>query len=171
MPIDETPPLALVYELTSHETVTLVSVSPTLLEADVRYAPGGRLPPAHVHPAQEERFEVTSGELRVVLDGRERVLEAGQSIEIPRGRPHRMNAAGLDGVRARWSTWPALRTEEWWAALAAARRRCGGDPPLPVLARLLRRYDAEFRLALPSLVERPLVGLLAVLPELRRPRA
>lgn len=51
--------------------------------------PGGIGPPAHVHPAQEERFEVERGELTVHLDGEERVLTRGQSLTVPSGHAHR----------------------------------------------------------------------------------
>ncbi len=154
------------YTLTPHETVTIREATPDLLEAEVRWSGGGRLPPAHLHPAQDERFELLEGTLRVVLDGHERTLAAGETIEIPRGTTHRMAAADDAPARAIWQTRPALRTMQWWAALDAERsRRGGGDPPLPVVARLVREYDAEFRLALlPAALQRPLLRLLAALP-------
>lgn len=154
------------YALTAHETVTIRQATPDLLEVEVRWTHGGRLPPAHLHPAQDERFEVLEGALRVVLDGRERTLSAGEAIEIPRGVAHRMTAAGDGAARAIWQTRPALRTIEWWAALDAERgRRGGSDPPLPLLARLLRAHRAEIRLKLlPAPLQAPLLRLLAALP-------
>ena len=154
------------YALTAHETVTIRQATPDLLEAEVRWTGGGRLPPAHLHPAQDERFEVLEGTLRVVVDGEERTLAAGEAIEIPRGAVHRMTAAGGGAARAIWQTRPALRTVEWWAAVDAERSRRGGrDPPLPVMARLVRAYAAEFRLELlPGAVQGPLLRLLALLP-------
>jgi quercetin dioxygenase-like cupin family protein len=154
------------YALTAHETVTIRQATPELLEAEVHWTHGGKLPPAHLHPAQDERFEVLEGTLRVVLDGRERTLSAGEAVEIPRGASHRMTAAGDEGARAIWQTRPALRTIEWWAALDAERsRRGGGDPPLPVMARLVRAHEAELRLQLlPAPLQGPLLRLLAALP-------
>lgn len=155
-------------ELTAHEQVTILSATPERLFAEVRYAAGGREPPLHVHPAQDERFEVVEGALQVTLDGRLLTVAAGESVAIPRGTAHRMTPIGAEGATARWSTMPALRTEQWWTELAALRERCGGDPPLPQLARLLLRFDAEFRLALPRVLARPLVRLLAALPSRAR---
>lgn len=152
------------YALTEHEQVLVRSSTPDLLEAEVRYGVGGKLPPAHLHPAQDERFEVLEGSLRVVLDGEERTVAAGDTIEIPRGTGHRIGLAGTTPARATWQTRPALGTEQWWAAIAAARERHGGDPPLPVMARLLRAHEAVFRLTLPAVVQRPALRLLAALP-------
>ncbi len=154
------------YALTAHETVTIRQATPDLLEAEVRWSGGGRLPPAHHHPAQDERFEVRAGTLRVVLDGDERTVTAGEAISIPRGAVHQMTAAGGGAARAIWQTRPALRTVEWWAALDAERGRRGGrDPPLPVMARMVRSDEAELRLKLlPDVVQGPLLRLLALLP-------
>ncbi len=165
MTVEEIPAaLGPTLELTAHEQLTILSATPARLLAEVRYGAGGRDPPLHRHPAQDERFEVLRGALRVTLDGRELIVAAGESVAIPRGAAHRMAPVGPEGAVARWSTTPALRTAQWWTELAALRERCGGDPPLPLLARLLREFDGEFRLALPRVVERPLVRLLAALP-------
>ena len=60
------------YTLTPHESVTLRSETPEAIEVEALYAPGGDPPPAHLHPAQDERFEVLAGELRTKVAGRER---------------------------------------------------------------------------------------------------
>jgi hypothetical protein len=109
---------------------------------------GTRLPPAHLHPAQDETFEVLEGRLRVIAHGEERVLTVGERIEIPRRTPHRMAAADA-GARVRWTTRPALRTEAWFAELDAANRRHGGRAPVPVLLALIVRYNDVFRLTRP----------------------
>ena len=41
--------------------------------------------PEHIHPGQEERFEVVSGTLGVRVGGRELVLNPGQSAVGPAG--------------------------------------------------------------------------------------
>ena len=44
------------------------------LVLEARYAGGGSPPPAHFHPAQDERFEVFAGAMRARIDGRESEL-------------------------------------------------------------------------------------------------
>jgi len=147
------------------ETVRIVQRSDDALIAEMELAPGHKLPPAHRHPAQDEHFEVLEGALRVVLEGEEHVVRAGDSIDVPRGTAHTMGAGGEAPVRTRWETRPALGTERWWAALdAEITARGGSAPPLPVLARLLREHPGVFELALPPAVGVPLVRVLSLLP-------
>jgi quercetin dioxygenase-like cupin family protein len=47
--------------------------------------PGGYVPFEHVHLAQDEVFHVRQGEIRLVVDGREQVGVAGQTVTVPRG--------------------------------------------------------------------------------------
>lgn len=49
---------------------------------------GGGNALVHVHPLTEERFLVTSGQIKVVVDGREQLVGAGEQVVVPRGRPH-----------------------------------------------------------------------------------
>lgn len=44
--------------------------------------------PNHIHPLQEETFEVLSGKLTVLENGRTRVLSAGEKIMFPKNKPH-----------------------------------------------------------------------------------
>ena len=44
--------------------------------------------PDHVHPRQEERFEVLSGKLGLRVEGVERVLGEGEAITAPAGSAH-----------------------------------------------------------------------------------
>src|SRR5688500_6442790 len=102
--------------LTPHEHVTVLEHTPDRLVVEVVYDAGGRKPPAHVHPAQDERFEILSGRLAVRLGGEERTLQAGDVLEIPRGTSHAMANAGDEPARARWETAPAGRTLDWFRA-------------------------------------------------------
>lgn len=86
----------------------------------VTYQPGSPLPPAHLHPAQDERFEVLSGELTFVLDGEERIVGAGEAIDVPRGTVHQVRNAGEVPASATWETRPALRTAEFHDAVHVA---------------------------------------------------
>ena len=47
-------------------------------------------PTEHVHPHQNERWEVLAGGLAVEYDGREESLSVGDDITLPSGVPHRI---------------------------------------------------------------------------------
>ncbi len=148
------------YRLTPTEQITILERDPGALVAEVRYAAAGDPPPAHLHPAQDEHFEVLEGEITVELDGRRQTLRADETIDIPRRTGHQMwNAHPTDPARVRWTTTPALRTEQWWAALD----RMTGRPTLVSFAPLLREYRDVFRLtAPPQWIAQPLFAALSV---------
>jgi Cupin domain len=115
-----------------------------VLEFEARYAPGGSPPPPHLHPAQDERFEVLAGAMRTKIAGVEGTLAHGEVLEIPHGTVHQMwNAAGEPAV-LRWETTPAGRTLDWFREIAALQ---GGGEPLGDPATLLARYSDTLQLA------------------------
>jgi mannose-6-phosphate isomerase-like protein (cupin superfamily) len=88
-------------------------------EQRVEYAPGSPFPPAHLHPAQDEHFEVEQGRMLFVVDGAERIVSAGETLDIPRGTTHRArNASRTEVAVVRWETRPALRTTEFFTTAA-----------------------------------------------------
>lgn len=58
--------------------------------AEVRFdlAPGGHAARAHIHPHQEERFEVLSGSLTALVGEKEEVVSTGETLVVPPGTPH-----------------------------------------------------------------------------------
>src|SRR5213083_760123 len=105
---------------------------------------GGSVPLAHVHPRQEERFEVVSGRARIRVGRRLRRASAGESVVVPRGTVHRLWNDGEDELHVLVEFRPALRTEEgfeqlfglarWqaqqaWLSAPAADRRDGEGVP------------------------------------------
>ena len=50
--------------------------------------PGGRVAAEHFHPTLTERFHILRGQVGFLIDGQERVLDAGESARIPRGARH-----------------------------------------------------------------------------------
>ncbi len=159
--------------LTPSESVAIRSSGPELLEVEATYGPGGEAPPKHLHPSQDEHFEVLEGELRVrVGDGGERVLAKGEEVDVPRGVPHQMWNPGAETARVRWQTRPALRTESWFRAIDAVRRsgRLGKDgmPGPLAFAVFLNEYRDVFRLAVaPDIVLRAAFAALAPIGRLR----
>jgi quercetin dioxygenase-like cupin family protein len=138
-------------KITPHESIAVRRADESRLEVEVTYAPGGDAPPAHLHPTQDERFEILAGQLHARVDGEERVLEAGDTLSIPRGSVHSMWNPGDDPVRAIWETSPRGRTLQWFQAIDALHREGRVDKkgmPGPLaFAVLLTEYDDVFRLA------------------------
>ena len=49
---------------------------------------GGGNALVHVHPLAEERFIISAERIKVIVEGREQIVAAGQSAVVPRGKPH-----------------------------------------------------------------------------------
>jgi mannose-6-phosphate isomerase-like protein (cupin superfamily) len=154
-------------KLTPSESVTIRSSSPELLEVEGHYGPGGKPPPAHFHPAQDEHFEVLEGTLRVKVAGEERDLRQGETIDIPHGTKHQMWNPNNEPARVLWQTRPAGRTEQWFRSIDGLHKegRVGknGMPGPLAYGAYLTEYRDVFRLAGPELVTRALVGFLGVI--------
>jgi len=78
--------------LTSRETAG------ELLRIDMTVRPGGFVAGEHVHPHQEERFQIASGRITLRVDGQERVYTAGDLVTVPAGTPHVWWNSGNDGL-------------------------------------------------------------------------
>jgi mannose-6-phosphate isomerase-like protein (cupin superfamily) len=156
---------AATYRMTPHQTLTVRRSDVEILEVEATWTGGGTLPPAHFHPAQDEHFEILEGQLRVLLDGEERQFGPGDVLDIPRGTVHAMTATA-DGARAIWQTRPALRTEQFFAAMDAAQSRGGS---LLDLVPVARAHAAEVRFTKPpTWLQRPLFAILSLVASLRR---
>jgi mannose-6-phosphate isomerase-like protein (cupin superfamily) len=70
-----------------------------VLSFDYFLPAGGSVPLAHVHPRQEERFEVVSGRARIRVCRRLRRAGAGERVVVPRGTLHRLWNDGADELR------------------------------------------------------------------------
>jgi quercetin dioxygenase-like cupin family protein len=93
------------------------NTSGMLLELDFFLPPGGSVLGEHVHPLQEERFEVCAGSFRLRRKAAEISLSVGDSAIVPRGAPHYLQA---DGDREAWAVVqfrPALETERLFELL------------------------------------------------------
>jgi quercetin dioxygenase-like cupin family protein len=132
--------------------VRIVRSDAEQLEVEASYAHGSAAPPNHLHPAQDEAFEILEGSMEVRVDGGpERTLSAGETLEVPRGTPHTMwNGADLP-ARTKWTTSPAGRTEDWFRTLDSFQRRSeAGETVEPEeFMRALEDFEDVFRLAPP----------------------
>lgn len=129
--------------LSPSSSVTVRSATPDALEVEAVYGPHGSAPPKHFHPDQAEHFELLEGAITALVDGRERVLAAGDTLDVPPGAVHQMWNAGSEHARMLWRTTPAGRTLEWFEALDAFQRDGDGE----AFAAALAEYSDVFRLA------------------------
>lgn len=70
-------------------------------------------PPVHIHPHQEETYQVVSGTADVFLNGRWQQVHAGESLTVPRGAPHTIKNEHNEDVRAMNWHRPAMRFEDF----------------------------------------------------------
>lgn len=159
-------------KITPSEHVTVKTHTPELLELEATFAPVEHRPPKHWHPSQDEHFEVLEGTLTANVDGRELVLRAGETLDIPRGAVHQMWNGSTERARVRWQIRPAGRTYQWFAGIDAVHQsgRVGRDgmPGILAYAVFLTEFRDVFRLATPAApVVRALLATLAPIGRLR----
>lgn len=131
------------FKLGPGTTLQVVAHDEQALQLRATYAPGGAPPPAHLHPEQDERFEVLAGAMRNRVAGRDGELREGDVLEIARGTAHQMWNAGEEPAVVDWRTTPAGRTLDWFRALSAL---LGGESAADPAA-LLAEYSDVFQLA------------------------
>jgi mannose-6-phosphate isomerase-like protein (cupin superfamily) len=137
----------IVFLETSRETNGAAVVFETFVQ------PGGFVAAAHVHPKQEERFEILSGTLGLRMGEEKIVAGPGETVTIPARTPHRFWNAGEDEVRFRCEVRPALQFEqllETMFALAADGKTNRKGMPNPLrLAVIARAHFDVVRLPFP----------------------
>jgi quercetin dioxygenase-like cupin family protein len=154
------------------EAIT-VTATPQDGEEDVvrfnwRSLPGGSIT-EHLHPYQEERFIISSGEAHFTLDGEERVIGAGETIVVPIGMRHSESNPGTVPVEGVVELRPGMRSKEMHEAFgglaAEGKTTSRGAPKNPLqLGATLWYFRRENQVTSPpawvqSLVLPPLAAL------------
>jgi mannose-6-phosphate isomerase-like protein (cupin superfamily) len=125
-----------------------------LLAIDLELPAGGHVPGGqHIHPKQEERFEVVEGTMRFRM-GRKRVVAGpGEVVVVPPGQKHDFANAGDEDALVRVEVQPALRMEELFetaVGLAQDGRTMMGGIPRPLdLALFVEEFGDEVQAAFP----------------------
>jgi uncharacterized protein YndB with AHSA1/START domain/quercetin dioxygenase-like cupin family protein len=131
-----------------------------LIEFDVIGRPRGFVAQPHVHTQQSERHEVIEGSMRLVLDGREHVLRAGDVMTVPVGATHRQLPGDGPG-RVRVQLRPAGDTEAFLHRMAEMDLNRFGYPRPVAAAEFVRDFGDSGHAAVPSLrVQRALSKLI-----------
>lgn len=125
--------------------------------------------PDHVHPHQDERFEVLSGRLALRANGIEWIHGAGELVVVPAGSAHAAWNPGEGDVHVLVDFRPALRTEIAFETLAGLARdgktTAAGVPRNPLrLALVLRGFRNEiYFVRPPSAVQKLILAPLAAI--------
>lgn len=126
--------------VTGQRLVFLITSSDSdgeLFAAEGMFPPGGFAGVSHVHPLQDEHFEVLAGQATFDVNGGRRVLAEGDTIDVPRGTKHTFANAAEDEMRVRFEFRPALASTDRFYELYFAFAQQG-------------RVDAK---AMPSLLD------------------
>ena len=155
--------------LTASESVTVVESAADALVVEATYGPGGKPPPKHYHPAQDEHFRVIEGTMTFRIGSVERDVTAGEEIEVPEGVAHQVWNPHDRPATVRWETRPALRTEQWFRGVDRIVRAAGDKTPSALaFATLLSEYRDCFRIAVgPDLLVCPVIKVLGTVGRLR----
>ncbi|MEZ4866008.1 MAG: cupin domain-containing protein [Caldilineaceae bacterium] len=143
-----------------------------LLQADLYMQPGAFVAAEHIHPLQEERFEVITGTLRGRVAGEELSTGPGEKIVVPKGTPHVWWNAGNDELQVCVEVRPALKLESFFETFFGLAQAGKVNPktglPNPFqLALIMRTYRNELVLAqLPRGMQTLLFGTLAPIGKL-----
>ena len=81
------------------------------LEIEVALTPDGAVPGMHVHPHQEERFEILSGNVRFRKGLKKIDAKAGDVVVVEPGKAHKFMNAGDANAAMRVRVTPALDME------------------------------------------------------------
>lgn len=145
---------------------TAATTDGELLAFDFALRPGGMVPFPHVHPFQEERFEVVAGRMRFREGWRTFVAGSGDVVVVAPGVLHSFANSGEEEARLRIEVRPALAMERMFAEIVrlaeAGRMGRRGLPRNPFdLARLARAYNQEAHVPLLSVpVQRAMLAPL-----------
>lgn len=110
--------------------------------------------PEHIHPYQENRFHVLSGELWFCVDGKDHVVYPGETISVPKNVPHYFWNPGSKEAHYIQEFFPALKIDglfETFFALARDKKlNKNGAPNIFRTSLIMLEYEKEIRLVKPS---------------------
>jgi quercetin dioxygenase-like cupin family protein len=134
---------------------TAASTDGERVVVDLELAADGKVPGVHVHPKQEETFEVLQGTMKFRYGMKKIVAEAGETVVVPAGKVHDFANAGSETAHVRVTISPALKMEEMFettVALANEGKVMKSGMPKPMeLALFVREFKDEARAPFPPL--------------------
>jgi mannose-6-phosphate isomerase-like protein (cupin superfamily) len=151
---------------------TAASTNGDRVVVDLELVAGGKVPGLHIHPKQEEKFEVLQGTMKFRYGMKKIVAEAGETVVVPAGKIHDFANAGSDTAHVRVTISPALKMEEMFetnVALANEGKVMKSGMPKPIeLALFVREFRDEVQAPFPPApVVRALTAPLAAMAKRR----
>jgi quercetin dioxygenase-like cupin family protein len=132
---------------------TAASTGGERVVVDLELAAGGKVPGVHVHPNQEEKFEVLRGTMKFRYGMKKIVAEAGETVTVPPGKVHDFANAGDEAALVRVTISPALKMEQLFettGALANEGKVTKSGMPKPLeMALFVREFGDEARAPFP----------------------
>jgi mannose-6-phosphate isomerase-like protein (cupin superfamily) len=152
--------------------VTRADSNGALLELEMEADPLAAGGTKHIHPRITESYEMLEGRLRLLLEGNETTVSAGQHLVIPPRTAHSFWNPDDAPARVRVRFEPAGRFEEFMESLYALARdgktNAQSRPNLLQAALIGRRHINDIALARPPLfVQRLFYALLAPIARAR----
>jgi quercetin dioxygenase-like cupin family protein len=144
----------------------LAEHTPDRVVGELMAAPGGAVAGPHLHPAQEEAFEVVAGVMGYRRGDERGELGAGEGLTVPAGVVHDWWNAGDDFLRARVTVTPpgnfAAMIGAVWGLAASGRTNAKGMPRLLDAALLAEAFGDEIVFERPPrIVQRAFVRVIA----------
>lgn len=127
------------------QTITMVEETGEVLVMESTYRAGGPPAPKHLHPSQDEHFEVLSGAVVATVDGERRELTEGDVLDIPAGTVHDFGGHPDRDGTVRWEVRPPQRTRGFFEALFGLAAQPEPDPA--EFGRIVEDHAAEIRFA------------------------
>jgi quercetin dioxygenase-like cupin family protein len=125
-----------------------------LLEMSLYLAPGGFIAAQHVHPNQEERFEVAGAPVMFRVAGKDRMYQPGEAAIVPAGVPHVWWNPSQEECATLVQFRPALDTETFFETFFGLARdgkvNKRGLPNALQMSVLARAYNREMQLPRPA---------------------
>jgi len=155
----------LVFRKTSRETGGQAVVIETFVQ------PNGFVAAAHVHPSQEERFEVLRGSVGFKIGRKKLVAGPGQRLTVPAGTPHKFWNAGEEEAHFVCEVRPALKFESlietmFGLATDGKTNRKGMPNPLQLAVIANAHFDTVQLPFPPAILQRIALGMGAPLGKL-----
>ena len=142
-----------------------------LLQIDMFVRPGGFVATEHVHPMQDERFVVKSGQIQLRIAGKEQQLRAGDEVTVPKGTPHVWWNSGVEELNVVLEFRPSGRFDAFitsvFALAVMGRTNAKGIPSLLQAAVTMAEFsDVIYATSPPLAVQKVLLPVLASLGRL-----